>query len=301
MHRRVLRRRLGVLLQDAVEQRGVVVSTEGTLSREHLVEYHAERVHVRRRRQVAPRDLLGRHVRRRACDDGGRVVRLPLDPHREAEIEDSTAPLTIHHDVARLEIAVNDSDLVRRSNRARDVRGNAHSARRSELTVFENDGEVRAVHEFHRVIGEAVERLAHVVDRHDAGIVHPRCESRFGPERSGIRLVRADIEVFGANLERHRPVEAMLEGLPHHAHPTAPEHTNEVVSRHRWAILRRDRPGTRHRPRGVAFHDCALVRHESGAISLSSFASRIRSMKTYIFLRSWRARGSTEELPSSTR
>ena len=110
------------------DDRRRVVSLEGAFPGEQLIVDDTEREDVRAVVDRLPLSLLGRHVRHRADDHsvlrqclGGdrRQLGSPflLLQLRQAEVEDLDLALFGDHDVARLDVAVRDAFLVRRTQR----------------------------------------------------------------------------------------------------------------------------------------------------------------------------------------
>jgi hypothetical protein len=121
--RPALARRRRRLLEPEHRGRHRRVGAERQLARHHLEHHDAERIDVRRGRRRLALDLFGRHVRRRPDERliGGERAAVADDPGlgaREAEVADhrALAAVAILHqqDVAALEVAVDDADLVRR-------------------------------------------------------------------------------------------------------------------------------------------------------------------------------------------
>jgi hypothetical protein len=99
------RRRVYVLTDDGRR----VVAHERRPAGYHLVEHATKRVKVRARRDVGAQRLLRRHVRDRTNEHSlHRQPRL-LERYREAEVTDLRGAVSGQPDVARLEIAVDDS------------------------------------------------------------------------------------------------------------------------------------------------------------------------------------------------
>jgi hypothetical protein len=126
----------GVRFAQTTQLRGVL-SLEGRPAREQLVQDEAQGVDVAAGRRFAPSQLLGRHVRRSAAADIGRVQL--LFRHRgEPEVHDSDFAVAVDHDVARLEIPVQDAPGVRGGQSCaqlpRDVDALIRSKRRMRLS-----------------------------------------------------------------------------------------------------------------------------------------------------------------------
>ena len=148
-------------------------------SAQHEVEDAAEAEHVGARTDTGrvARGLLGAHVRRRPQHhtarravegvgvDGGFVARNarqpPVDEDRLAE-----AP---HHDVVRLEVAMDEASLVRVADRLAHLHdvGKQPQPGAHRRGLLHDLGQRRPLDERHRVVRLAATAYAHVVDRED--------------------------------------------------------------------------------------------------------------------------------------
>ena len=137
----------------------------GAPAGEELVQQQAEAVDVAAHRDLAPLQLLRRHVGRRARPDV--VARKRLGQGGEAEVGDADVALAVEHHVRGLEVAVEDALLVRggepAAELARDFEG---LVGRQPPDAPHERGEVLAVDELHRE-EQVVVRLGHVVHAAD--------------------------------------------------------------------------------------------------------------------------------------
>ena len=112
-----------------------VVALERESPRQHFVEHDARGVDVRARvRAVAPR-LLGRHVVHRA----ERLLRERVGGVGEAgdaEVSDLDAAVAKHHDVLRLDVAVDDAARMRVRERLHDLRDEVQRLTPVELAAL---------------------------------------------------------------------------------------------------------------------------------------------------------------------
>ncbi len=116
-------RQLGLVLEGEGEGR---VRGERQAPRDHLEEDDAEGVDVRAAVGFQALDLLGRHVFGRADDAPlGRDPAHPDGPG-DPEVEDLGVPLLVDHDVAGLEVAVDDARVVGLAQAAADLLGDGH-------------------------------------------------------------------------------------------------------------------------------------------------------------------------------
>ncbi len=143
-------------------------AVEGQLARGGLVQHDAQRVDVAGGGEVLALRLLRRDVVRRAqhgrglCHDG--VLRA-----RDAEVHDLHVAVGLHHDVLRLDVAVDDVQIVRHGEGLAHLRADL-----GDLALVDGaalvDGrlQVGSAHELHDdVVGAVV--LAPVVHVHDVG------------------------------------------------------------------------------------------------------------------------------------
>jgi hypothetical protein len=84
----------------------------------------------------------------------------------QPEVADLGVPLTVQQDVARLEIAVNDSALVSVRNGLRHLLDQLGSLPRSERTILDSIRQAATFHVAHREIVLALV-LTHLEDGHD--------------------------------------------------------------------------------------------------------------------------------------
>ena len=174
---------------------------------QQLVEDDAERVDVRARVDRHARSLLGAHVLRRAEQAAelrrARVVDVdrPLDRLREAEVDDvrqRLAGLLVDEHVARLEVAMHDTALMRVMDRAahRDEQRHARVDRQSMLVAIGRQRQ--AVEVVHREERAAVLGAARFEDARDAGMIELRQHLALGLEALqqvlGRRRRRHDLE-----------------------------------------------------------------------------------------------------------
>ena len=116
-------RQLGLVLEGQGEGR---VRGERQAPGDHLEEDDAEGIDVRAAVGLQALDLLGRHVFGSA--DDAPLGRDPAGPDGpgDPEVEDLGVPLLVDHDVARLEVAVDDARVVGFAQAAADLLGDGH-------------------------------------------------------------------------------------------------------------------------------------------------------------------------------
>ena len=156
----------GALSRELGARRGSCPRT--ALAGEQLVEHQAERVDVAPDRDLLARQLLRRHVGRRAGADLGAVDR--LGEAGQPEVGDLGLAAAVDHHVGRLEIAVQDALRVgRRETGAELARSAPPCPRGRPADAAQQRGQVLAVDVLHREVVLAVD-FADVVDAADVGV-----------------------------------------------------------------------------------------------------------------------------------
>ena len=148
-----LRRHDRNLLHDRDQELSGGVSGEGRLAGTHLVEHDAEGKQVGALIERLAQGLLGRHVSRSAQSGAEAVGELELfgaglwrvvgelfEGHhfRQTEVQDLGAAAPGHEDVGRLDIAMNDSSLMRGVEGVSDVDGELRGVFRAGAGLFES-------------------------------------------------------------------------------------------------------------------------------------------------------------------
>jgi hypothetical protein len=171
--------------------------------------------------------LLGAHIRRRAQDGAaGRELDIPLDSLGQAEVGDVRAALGVGQHVGRLQVAVEDAAHVGVMQRLGHLGHERRGGARVVLSGVQATDEAPPGDQLHGEVALAVV-LAHLVERHDPGVV----EQRHG---LGLVLEPPQIVVVGqdAGLDHfkgHRPVETELAGLVDDAHAAAAQLAADLV------------------------------------------------------------------------
>ena len=143
-----------------------------------LGQHPPERVQVRARvREPGAALLLGRCVGGRS-----RALGLELERRREPEVDEPRAAVRLEHDVARLEVAVDEPASVHRvqGRRERDPEGDG-LVERERVRRLQTLGQGRPSHQLHQEVGQAVD-LAQLQDRGEPRVVHPGQRRRLASE-----------------------------------------------------------------------------------------------------------------------
>ncbi len=222
------RERLGLLAQDRRQGLRRAAAPERTVARQQLVHDRPERELVGPEIHGRAAGLLGRHVRRGPHHDAGRrlvavgrwdlrlVVRAGLRELRETEVGDLREARSRDEDVFGLQIAVDDSLLVRGGESGRDLFRELERLPCGHRSFAEEAPEIRSVDELASEVEDAV-RLPHVEDRHEVRIRERRRRAHFALEAPpAVRVARKRLL---QDLDRHLPPESRVPGPIDLAHP----------------------------------------------------------------------------------
>ena len=185
-------------VRDLEHELGDVLALERLHAREHLVEHEAQREDVGAVVDGLTRDLLRRHVLRRAEEHARLRLHARLVHVGDAEIHDLHAAVGQHHDVAGLDVAMDDAALVGEREPFRDGGGDSHRLRRGEAHRADEVAKIPSFEKLHRD-ERRVALAAHVVDRDDRRMADAARGTRFLHET---RLVQ--VAVLRAARERDR-------------------------------------------------------------------------------------------------
>jgi hypothetical protein len=177
-------------------------------------------------------DLLGRHVRRRAERHarGGDAVVL-TEAAGQAEVHQLHHDLAAHardHDVAGLDVAMDDARLVHGRERRQQANGDAHRDAHVHGAALDEVREGLTGQELHHDERMTHGVEAHVEDAHDVGVAH-RGE-RLGFAQEAHALHGAGQELAVQDLQRDGAPRVQLGGPVHHAHGAAAELLGERVA-----------------------------------------------------------------------
>ena len=167
----------------------------------------------------------------------------------DPEIRHLHPPVPIHQNVARLDVAMHHSAVVRELDRIADLRNQLERQIGDHAAALDQAREIRPVDVFHREKEPSV-ALAEFMDRHDPRMIERRQGLRLTLETlaeasRGIPLIRQD-------LERDKAVQTFLPRLEHRAHAASSHQFHNLKFREiRGHFLNPRHPG---RTGGVALH-----------------------------------------------
>ena len=215
-----------VAVQDGVHDRELIVDVVGRCRREQLVDDQADREDVASARHGLPGNLLRRHVPGRPdqrADLGGAGV----PELGDAEIEDFQRAFAVHHDVGRLDIAVDDAGFVRVLEAEAKVPGQLHAAGKRHRRAGADQLQQRlAVHVLHD--DERLSRVIAVfVEGDDEGMPERRDGPRFFHEPAA-QIGR--VEPGAHQFDRHEPLERGIAGEIHDAHTAFAQAVGHLVA-----------------------------------------------------------------------
>lgn len=224
-----LRRLVQVPVQYAERRR----AGERHVSAEEFVQDHAECVQVGVGADRAAHRLLGGHVGGRADGSAGVGEAGGVGVHDggDAEVEDGDRAVLLHHQVARLEVAVDDRHRVHGTQHGAQLRGDRDRPLPGVRVVLgEMRGEVRTVDVLHDE-EQLLALAARVVHRDQPGVVDLRGHPALAHEPAAqlVRLLPGHL-VGAQQLHRHAPVEPLVVRRPDLAHAALSDERGQGVT-----------------------------------------------------------------------
>jgi hypothetical protein len=213
----------GRLVQLVAEEVDRVRRLEWQPPRQHPEQEHPERVDVARGRDRLPGRLLGRHVRRSPDERAGVRQRVRTRHPGDAEVRDLRPPFFVEDDVRRLEVAMDESALVR----VREPGGNL-GRDRLRFRIVERLTRRQAILE--RAARQVLED--HVRPSPLAPVVEEPADVRMRErgDRMSFPLETGRVGVAPEALERYEPVELCVRREPDFGHRTRPEPLLEAIT-----------------------------------------------------------------------
>ncbi|GEM_PF-6193897 len=218
-----------ILTRDAREDLFERSSSEGRLTRDHLVQRRAQSPHVRTLVDPAmfAEGLFGTHVGRSSDHDSGdrgSRIRTALEPG-QAEVDHDAVKIGGEKDVAGLEVSMEDAVRVRVGDAFRRFLDRPDRLGTGHPPAGEGLFQGRSVDPLHDAIGPA-DLLAHVEQPHDARMMEPCRGLRLSTEEHQRLLVVDSVE----HLDRDGAIELSVARREHDGHASATELAKHFVS-----------------------------------------------------------------------
>ena len=205
---------------------------ERSSSGQQFVQHGSQGIHIvgRRGGRVLSQRLLRRHVAGCSQDVAGMgLIRVGFQSFGQTEIGDLGHVARRQQDVARFEIAMDDSASMRGFDRVGHLpkqRGGAGGRLRLAVNQL---AERSAFDELERDV-QTVVVLEDVEDLHDVRMLQLRDGFGFGPEAIGFR--RRGMCSGEQPLERDQPAQPLMPSLIDDRHTAPPQQLHDVVARH---------------------------------------------------------------------
>ncbi len=227
-------RRVDLPGRDRVQQaQRVLAQSERRLPFGGGVERRAEGEDVGLRPGVTADGHLGGEVGGRSRDHPrlghGDVVLGAGDP----EVGDLHEAVVGEQDVAWLDVAVHDADVVCLADRGGDLRADPrHLQRRQRALLLQHLRQAGGVEKLHDQARLAVLVGHHVEDRDRVRVVQPRGDPALahGALPGVLGLVRVEARLEHQLFDRHRAMQHVVVRLPHGAHGTGPDPLDDTVA-----------------------------------------------------------------------
>jgi len=170
--------------------------------------------------------LFRRHVSRRAV--AYFRARQLIRNRRQTEIHNHHLAALVHHDVLRLQVAMNHAPVMRRLQaRAQLPRRHQRFVFRQPADPLQQPRQVFAIHIFHRKERHPFD-FADIVYPADIGVRHLARHAHFAMEPFEQSLIPASFR--RQELERHRLPQHQVRGAVNFAHPAASQQADDAVS-----------------------------------------------------------------------
>ena len=231
------RGRTGEVVADLLLQ---AVAGERVLRRQALVQHTRQRVDIRtgvdsRRACPFAREPLRRHVEEGPDHIPGSCQRLLACRTGDSEIDQVGVVIVVDQNVGRLDVAVQQSSLVRCLQCPRYVFDVAHRACRRQRTGVQHRLQIGAIDQPH-INEQSPADFAVGVNRHHMRTVQSRSSVGLTPEP--LLEDRVSGNLGRQNLDRDDPVDDGVVGTPHLAHPASPEQLDQPVVSERLSLQR---------------------------------------------------------------
>ena len=214
----------GVALEPSERRVGVGLTQEGNSAGEALVQYEAERIQIRTPVELLAANLFGRQVLCGAHHDvvAGQIGLGRLQPFGDAEIGEQHPTVGGHHDVARLDVAVDEPCFVGMVECGGDTGADvAREFGAQPLLGVEYLTQTLALDQLHDH-GLASVLFEHVVHGDDVRVVETGRSDRLSAEAFGDDSIGCERRL--EPLDRHLAIEGEIDRQPHFGHAALREH-----------------------------------------------------------------------------
>ena len=200
-----------------VERRHQLAEIDALPAGEQRDHHQPHREQIRARVDATVAELLGRHVRRRAAHRLGGLVGRPQA--RQAEVDQHQA-LADHDQVARLDVGVDQAEVVGRAQPGQELGDQRQRARPRQRTIaIDHLLQIVAVQELHREEQPTARRHVGLVDAHHVHVIDAADRLDLVDEQPAVLGVRIDVGV--QHLHRDVAIDRELARAIHRAERAA--------------------------------------------------------------------------------
>ncbi len=219
--------RLGLRVEDGLDLRRRGPLPEGAAAGDHLVEQDPQRPDVGAGVHRTAGGLLGGHVGRRPEGAAGAGQTGLVHALGDAEVEDLGLAVRGHHDVAGLDVAMDDAGLVGAGKAAAHLEGEVHRLVHRQRAAGEAGPQGLALVVGHHQVEPSVLGLADVVEGADVGVIEGRDQPRLAQE--ALAGFGAAAPAGGEELQRDGALEALVAGQIDDSHASRAEAAQDPV------------------------------------------------------------------------
>ena len=209
-----------------MDHRLVVISPEGKLAGQHLIEDDAEGPDVGPLVEIAAPGLLGRHIGHSPQCRLALGQRAPATELGQPEVHDLGLALLRNHDVGAFYVAVNDAFAMGLAQPGRNLRDDVQDLFSSKRPLFDPFPERLPFHVLHSDVG-AVLAFPNFID--DADIRMGKGRGRLGLDEEPLLELGRVHQVRRQEFQSHAALELEVLGLVDDAHPAGPDLIDDLV------------------------------------------------------------------------
>ena len=230
--RREIRYELGYLrrwsLDVLAEDGDCVLALKWRAPGEHLIKQHPGRVKIGALDRFLATCLLRRHVLRRTHDRACGSHRAPFQAARQTEVHQYNAAGFVEHDIARLDIAMDDAGAMHSCERLKKLIENRQRLDNGKAAARGDDFiERETLEQFHRIIADRA-FPADRIDANEVGMFHPAERTRFLLKAAAERPVLR--EFGGKDFDRHFTIEHGVVRAIHSGHAAHTERLDQMIA-----------------------------------------------------------------------